>query len=223
MGVSVRESRKHGLRKLVDVGKFRQLETAKWGQIAKRLLVISHSCAGKYPQLGYGLHEQLALGITHQDIVETVIQKTISGERNWDPSRGNLELWLAYQIKGEIWNLANKSATIAETILPEHEAEEGALDSMEYDSFLFPEPIFSTSPSPESGLLTKERVEMEVELLFMASSGDPELVQLLEAIFNNYLAKPSELADPLNVPVEDVYRRIRKLRRRVNRLRMEEL
>lgn len=219
-----RISSRRGFRTSVEIKTFEDLKhEANRKKIGKLLYSVSRVWAGKYPQLGFGLNHELALGVTHEDIVYTVIQKAISGERRWDPEKGELEYWLKEQVKSEVSNLATKAATLQELALPEPQPEEGRLDRLELRSGSVTDSLFAQPKTPEAVVLTKERYQQEADLIIAASGGDPQLEQLLDAIIEIHSAKPAELAPRLDRPVDEIYRLLRKLRRRINQLKKESL
>ncbi len=208
----------------MEIKTFEDLELeANRKRIGKLLCAVSRVWAGRYPQLDYGLNGELALGVTHEDIVQTVIQKAISGERRWDPKKGELEPWLKEQVKSEVSNLATKAATLRESVLPEVQPEEGSLDRLEFSSRSVADSLFTQPKTPEAVMLTRERIQQEADLIMAAPDGDPELEQLLDVILETHLVKPAELAQRLNRPVDEVYHLLRKLRRRINQRKKESL
>lgn len=75
--------------------------------------------------------------------------------------------------------------------------------------------------TPEEILIDeeKEREKSEKALytysaLYYAVEGDAELEEVLEAVINGCELKPRFLAQALNVPVKNIYNRLRRLRRK---------
>lgn len=75
--------------------------------------------------------------------------------------------------------------------------------------------------TPEEVLINKQSEEemrdkalYKYSALFYAVSGDSELEEVLDAVINGCELKPRFLAQALNVPVENIYNRMRRLRRK---------
>ena len=146
-------------------------------------------------------------GQSLDDVVQHVIEKTISGKRRWDPAKGPLVPWLKDQVKSVIDALANAAVRRHETQAPEGDSAEEFVES----------PVASRSPSPEAILLEKEAAEQVAEradALFQAVNREPELEAVMNAIINGCEPKPRYLAAELGVSVEDINNRLKRLRRR---------
>lgn len=200
---------------------FNQLKNADWATIGKRLLAFAIWRARKYDWCVAETLE-VAQGITLEDVVQHVIIKTLSGERRWDPERGPLEPWLKDQIKSVIDAQYNSAPHRHETQLDD-EAEQ---DSHPVDSVPQKEAsIAATEPStPEDLLLQEEETRLatrQVGLLFQAVEGEPELEQVLDAAMKVSDPRPRFIAAELGVPVDDIYNRVKRLRRRFYALEQE--
>ncbi len=75
--------------------------------------------------------------------------------------------------------------------------------------------------TPEEVLINKQSEEerrdkalYKYAALFYAVSGDLELEEVLDAVINGCELKPRLLAQALNVPVQNIYNRMRRLRRK---------
>jgi DNA-directed RNA polymerase specialized sigma24 family protein len=181
---------------------FTQLCETDWGAIGVELLAFAAWRAQNY-RWASGQHMELAPGISLADVVQRVIEKTLSGERQWDPTKGPLVPWLKDQVKSVLDALA-KSAPHRHEV-PALEGEDGA----ERVGICAASP----PPNPEEHLLQAERVNA----LFQAVSGEQALEEVLEAVMNGCEPKPRYLAAELGVPVEDINNRLKRLRRRVLR------
>jgi hypothetical protein len=149
----------------------------------------------------------LAAGQSLEDVVQHVIEKTISGERHWNPARGPLVPWLKDQVKSVIDALANAAVTRHQTQAPEWDRIEGFVEG----------PGASPSLSPEAILLEKEAAAQAAEradVLFQAVNNELELEAVISAILNGCEPKPRYLAAELGVSLEDINNRLRRLRHR---------
>lgn len=131
--------------------------------------------------------------------MQRVIEKTLSGERHWDPAKGPLVPWLKDQVKSVIDALATSAPSRREALAGERDEEE------QEEKELAVQPTHQ-----EQRLLTTERVNT----LFQAVSDDRELEEVLEAIMNGCEPTPRQLAAELNVSVQDINNRLKRLRRR---------
>jgi DNA-directed RNA polymerase specialized sigma24 family protein len=149
----------------------------------------------------------LAAGQSLEDMVQQIIEKTISGERHWDPAKGPLVPWLKDQVKSVIDTLANAAVRRHET----QSAEGGDIEESVAG------PSTSRSLSLETILLENEaaaQMAERVDGLFQAVNDDPELEAVMSAILDGCEPKPRYLAAELGVSVEDINNRLKRLRRR---------
>ena len=146
-----------------------------------------------------GRHIEFAPGSTPEDVIQRVIEKTLSGERRWDPTKGPLVPWLKDQVKSVIDALATSAPSRREVLAVERDEE----DQEEKELAVQP-------TTQEKKLLTAERVNA----LFQAVSDDRELEEVVEAIMNGCEPTPRHLAAELNVSVQDINNRLKRIRRR---------
>jgi DNA-directed RNA polymerase specialized sigma24 family protein len=184
-----------------------------WSAVGKELLAFAESRARNY-QWRSSRNLVLAAGQSLEDVVQRIIEKTISSERRWDPAKGPLVPWLKDQVKSVIDALANAAVRRHETQAPEHETQAPERDSLEE----FVEgPVASRSLSPEGILLEKEvdaQMKERADALSQAVNGEPELKAVVNAIRNGCEPKPRYLAAELGVSVKEINYRLKRLRRR---------
>jgi DNA-directed RNA polymerase specialized sigma24 family protein len=195
---------------------YRLLQEQDWGAIGKELLAFAIYRARNY-YWRRGVGKELAAGKTAEDIVQDVIVKTIEGTRRWDPEKGALLPWLKDQVKSEIDHLCHSLPHIYEAPFPESEGREDQPASSEYYASLQDRPGTTLVRDPEDMILKKEEIEQRENALFQAAYGDRELEDLLSASYNCE-PKPRYIAAELGVPGKDIYRLIRRLRRRALKL-----
>lgn len=93
------------------------------------------------------------------------------------------------------------------------------IDASENIDRLTPEEVFVEKVSDEE----KRKVALyKYSALFYAIEGDQELEDVLDAVINGCKLKPRYLAERLNVPVEDIYNRLKRLRRKALTIKVEE-
>lgn len=149
-------------------------------------------------------------------MVHRVIVKTFEGRRRWDPAKGPLVPWLKDQIKSEIDALAKSAPHRYEMPLDE-EGGEQLKDKREHHAIEVDILEDMRSLDPETILLEKEKTKHErerVDALFEAVSGEAELEEVLEAVWNGCEPKPRYVAEALGTSVNDINNRLRRLRRR---------
>jgi DNA-directed RNA polymerase specialized sigma24 family protein len=175
-----------------------------WSAVGKDLLAFAEWRARNYQ---WGSSGNLAAGPSLEDVVQRVIEKTISGERRWDPAKGPLVPWLKDQMKSVMDALTNAAVRRHETQAPEMDSLEEFVEG----------PVASQSLSPEGILLDKEAAAQMAEradALFQAVNGEPELEAVMNAILDGCEPKPRYLAAELGVSVEEINYRLKRLRRR---------
>lgn len=198
-------------------GAQRELWQTDWGQIGKQLLAFAVYWARLYRWHSGGVH-LLARGMELQDVVQDVIDKTLRGQRKWNPDRGPLVPWLKDQIKSEIDALAKSAAhRREETLEPDwHLAEEGN-GAEEQTARQASASYAEGSMDPEAILVEAEgtiSADKTVAALFQALRGDQELEDVVQAVLDGCEPKPRYLAERLGLSVEEINNRVRRLRRR---------
>lgn len=192
---------------------FAFLQRQDWAAIGKRLVAFGLWWASRY-QWRKGNLPELAQGKTIEDIIQTVVEKTFSGQRRFDPMRGPLEPWLRDQIKSEIDALARSAA---------HRCEESQAEDEPSDPELLT-PVQSRTHrvlgtplehDPEAIALSQEEIAERSAALFDAIADDKGLEAIVVALLDGCEPVPRILAAELGVSVEDIYNRVKRLRRRV--------
>ncbi len=207
---------------MTDEKTFRLLEGADWGGISKELLAFVINWARKYPTLGHGEDPRfLVLGVSYEDVVQEVIVKAFSGERNWDPDTVDLVPWLKMHIKSIVDALARSIAANQETDLVTRDEESDFELGLEYKISMAHQHSGEQLNNPEDLLLKKEYIEQELQLIYEAARDDEELELIILAIQCGCESEPRFLAEELNVPVKDIYQQVRRLQRRVNVLKVK--
>lgn len=195
----------------------RELRSQDWGEIGPKLLAFAEFRARMY-RWSRGTTEILPKGHTLKDVVQKVIIKTINRDRKWDPDKGDLVPWLLDQVKSELDALAKSASHKYEGPIVENDP--GTSDDNAYQV----QYELVERQTPETILLEKEeRLEREqqakrkVDSIFQAIEDDAELEELVNAMMEGHGPKPRFLAEALNVEVEDIYKRRKRLLRRVGK------
>ena len=166
----------------------------------------------------------LPKGQTAESIVRDVIAKTFTEERNWEPDRGDLFVWLKWVIRSDISHLA-RSASNRKDIHLDSTTDEGSHWDERGVGSEYPARIRVMTGSPEEAMValeTEASAQLKIDALLEASSGRPELEEIVLAISEGKCsAKPKELAAFLEKPVEEINQHLRALRRRASKIRIE--
>jgi len=182
--------------------------------------------ASKY-RWSSGSPEILPQGYELADVVQRIILQTINGERNWDPVKGELLPWLKDQIKSVIDALAKSASHRKESSLFSDD------DGLTYREEIIAGQIEASDNqdqmSPEEVLICLEQEHERSELasnkssaLFYAVEGDRDLEEILEVVMDGVEFKARFLAEKLEVPVEDIYNRLKRLRRKAMSIKEKE-
>jgi len=160
------------------------------------------------------------VGKTLEDVVQQVILKTIAGRRKWDPNKGDLVPWLKMQIVSVLDALAKSAPHRYEVLMNDEENQEVLQDKKEYNASRI-DPDSRASQDPELIAIEQEEIhakerdaELKIDALFRAVAGEAELEEILDAIMSGCDERPRYLAEELNISVEEVYNRKKRLRRR---------
>jgi DNA-directed RNA polymerase specialized sigma24 family protein len=201
---------------------FQQLKETEWGSVGQELLAFTIQRVQNYKWGTYSWQE-LPKGRTPEDIVHHIIEKTLTGERHWDPQKGPLVPWLKDQVKSVVDAVCH-SATRRREIPTPTDADEDSDDLRSSQRLAldnFPSP---TEVNPENILLEKEEAEWEakkINALFAAVSGQPELQQILSVIMDGCEPKPRYIAAEIGVSESEVNNRLKRIRRHALKLEKE--
>jgi DNA-directed RNA polymerase specialized sigma24 family protein len=195
-----------------------------WGEHFPELVAFTEWCIQRM-QWNSGV---LPMGHTAESIVQDVITKTFSEERNWDPEKGDLLMWLKYVIRSEISHLAESAANKVEVPLDPPDENDSPSDGLEVEQRQLSAHQLMTG-SPEELVIAAEteaekmaEAQSKIDALLEASSGRPELEEIVYAIIDGKCdPKPQELAVLLGRPVGEINQNLRALRRRAEKIRLE--
>lgn len=201
----------------MDTHIFKQLQQVDWDSIFKPLYTFTlywlRRCGWNS-----GPTCVIAKGMTVDDIVYSVVGKTINGTRKWEPEKGDLLPWLKDQVKSEVDALLKSSA---------RRFEVGVLDENQGDADYFlssrmvdDDVLHNKHPeTPEEILIRREDEKANANSLFQMAAEDPELGAIVESVMDGCEPEPRYLAEYLNISVDDVYNRMKRFRRRIRPLR----
>lgn len=201
----------------MDGTTFQQLQQQDWGQISQELLLHTIFRTQRYPWQSGGA-EELAKGAQPKDIVQHVIEKTLNGDRKWDPNKGPLVPWLKDQVNSVVDALYHSAANKHEARLVSND-DNGNVQgrSQKLTSHLFHTSILAT---PEEEILIKEDEELsrqQVDRILELVADKSELQDILFAIIEGCQPKPKLLAERLEVDVKEINNRLKRLRRMVRK------
>lgn len=168
------------------------------------------------------------MGHTAESIVQDVITKTLSEERNWDPDKGDLLMWLKYVIRSEISHLSESIANKVEVPLDRSDENDSPEDGPNVEQRQsFSHRIMTDSPeevviAAETEAEKMAEAKLKIDALLEASSGHAELEEIIYAIVDEKCdPKPQRLSEFLGRPVGEINQNLRALRRRAEKIRVE--
>lgn len=157
--------------------------------------------------------------------MQEALTKTFSGEKRWDPERGDLLSWLRWAVKGDVDRLYHSKSHPPEGVydvelesFEMNEDDELALDKAEYktNDFL---PDGHIGLPPENIVVAAELVKLKVDVLLEACNGGDDLEEIVFAIIDGRcIPTPQALSECLDRPVEGIYQQLRTLRRRAAKI-----
>jgi DNA-directed RNA polymerase specialized sigma24 family protein len=205
----------------LDLRTYRLLEEQDWASIGRKLLRFAVSRARIYGWTG-GPDMELAAGCTPEDLVQSVITKTIEGTRRWDPDKGPLEPWLKDQVKSVLDALYRSAPSTHEVPIPEDDEGEELIDQLEHHAIETEGPGTSLSGSVEQGILKREEdhlrrqlISQRVDAIFEVASGDSTMEAIIDAIMNGCEPQPRFVAAELDMRVDDINNARKRFRRRL--------
>ncbi|MBM3181708.1 MAG: hypothetical protein FJZ86_15365 [Chloroflexi bacterium] len=173
----------------------------------------------------YDSETQMLAGrdFTVDDIVQHVIEKTFSGERNWDPTKVLLFPWLKNQVKSVMDAWIKRESGKNEISFGDDENEDNEINHA--SAIKIEDTIDVNSPQPEMALKEKEIIILQSEVIsrvFQAISGDKELEELFDAITETGGTKPIILADYLKIEIGEINNRKKRFQRRLSKIDPEQ-
>ncbi len=196
--------------------KIELLRNAPWDEIYVKLFAYAEFLIDR---LSWN-DNRLPKGYTPETIVQDVIAKTFSEDRNWDPDRGELFPWLKWVVKSEISHLVESASHRNETSIDQYEDELSLhrLERKTSQSIAY-NPRDTNTEREEETRRNKERIDALLE----ACDGRPELEEIVYAICDDECSpKAQDLADHLQRPVKVIYQNLRALRRRADKIKEAE-
>jgi len=195
----------------LDDSTFQQLQQQDWHKINNELILHTAYIAKSYSWQSGGTAE-LAKGSTLKDIVQHVIEKTLNGDRKWDPDKGPLMPWLKDQVNSVVDALYKSATNRREVRLREDESSTDILERgpTQASHLLFAD----TQVTPEELLLAEEDallVKQQVDFILDLVSNKPELEDVVLAILDGCEPKPRFIAKQLDVEVKEINNRLKRL------------
>jgi len=202
--------------------KIELLRNADWGNIYKRLVAKTEERIDKYSWRS----NTYPKGHTAESIVQEAIESVLNNKRNWNPDKGDLEMYLWWIIKSMLNHLYNSKTyhpdNLSEESLDQANEEEWKQNSLEAE--ISETLIYSGEfQNPEEIIINRENSNEVAELMIFrlleACDNFPELKDIVYAIYHDGCdSKPKSLAEHLNRPVKFIYSQLRTLRSRARKI-----
>lgn len=223
----------------MDEDIYQQLADQDWSALYPKLVLYAHYRLQvvNYPrrtqtrnemraELGLERNEELGLGQTVLDVVQTVIVKTFEGTRHWQPVEGPLLPWLKRQVDSEMDHLYQSKGFRTEIHLETTDDRGQVLVEMEKVHQLegnaglaaHARRLEDASVEGDERRAEEQYAREKVDRLLDAIADDPELILIIEAMTDGD-DKADAIAAATRFPIEEIYRLKRKLSRRVKFLR----
>jgi len=188
-------------------------------ELTKMILRLGHYAIGECNRLRWRTGDSVELpgGETADSIVSLALEKTLSGERHWDPQlRPNLQAYLMDVIDSLLNHLAsgkeNTLFTVAQDVT---EIERGGGSTQQKAEWLA-----RVDSSPDVRLIKQEEQELHelaLKLLWKESESDPILIRILEAILDGN-DKADRIAAATGLNIREVYNAMKRLDRKAARV-----
>ncbi len=190
---------------------YRKLEEADWKAVGKQLAAHATWKAQNFAWRT-GDHEDLALGLQGVDIAQIAIEKVLTGERAWNPERGDLLPYLKGVVDSLMSHMDDSLDNTVQTRLAEDEEGKELLDRAEFQAVRHDD--FGLLSAHQRSRGTNSDVENErVANLFAAVQGEEDLMAVLDVVMSSGETKPGEIAAELGIEVTKVNNRLKRLRR----------
>ena len=195
----------------VNVEVFRTLQETDWEAIGKQLAAYATWKAQNFAWRT-GDHDDLALGLQGVDIAQIAIEKTLTGEREWNPARGKLLPYLKGVVDSLMSHMAGSLDNSVQARLAKDEEGKELFDRAEFQAVRHNDFGLLSSHQRRPGTNSDGGSERVAEL-FAAVEGEDDLVAVLDVVMGSGETKPAEIAVQLGVEVAEVYNRLKRLRR----------
>lgn len=148
------------------------------------------------------------VGVSLEDFVAKVLLEYSTGQIKFHPSRGSLMSLLGKALKNDVLDALDRQAHEREesrSITPVPSDESKRKSELSLDEF----------PKPDQPLEVWIDEQQYRERLKKALSEEPELLELAELVLDLGVEKPQEMAEFLNISIQELHNRRRRLRRRL--------
>jgi DNA-directed RNA polymerase specialized sigma24 family protein len=147
-------------------------------------------------------------GESLEDFVAKVLLEYSTGQIKYHPSRGALMSLLGKALKNDVLDALDRQAHEKEesrSITPVPSDESKRKSELSLDEFPKPD-------HPLEAWIDEQQYQAQLK---KALSEEPELLELAELVLDLGVEKPQEMAEFLNINIQELHNRRRKLRRRL--------
>lgn len=189
---------------------FGKLQEADWKAIGKQLAAYATWKAQNFAWRS-GNHKDLACGLQGVDIAQIAIEKVITGERAWNPERGELLPYLKGVVDSLMSHMADSLDNSLQTRFSEDKEEKELLDHTDFQAARHDDFGLLSADQRRQGADSDGENERVAEL-FAAVEGKDDLMAVLDVMMSSGETKPAEIAAELGLEVTEVYNRLKRLR-----------
>lgn len=192
-----------------------RLALADWEQIRIRLMAHLLSRALIYG-LRLGPADALAPGLSAQDLVSIAVEKVLRGQRRWlQSTQQDLLVFLKGVVNSDLDHLMRPGRRYREISLEVN--LDGVAGPCRFGSSGNGRSWCSVAPAalPKNGAKNGHAAS-RIAALREAVGAHPELLVIVDAILSGVDPRPRILAQHLGLPVAEIYRRLKRLRRRTS-------
>jgi DNA-directed RNA polymerase specialized sigma24 family protein len=147
-------------------------------------------------------------GVSLEDFVAKILLEYSTGQIKYHPSRGSLISLLGKALKNDVLDALDRHAHKREesrSITPVPSDESKRKPDISLDEF----------PKPDQPLEVWTDEQQYRKRLKKALTEEPELLELAELVLDLGVEKPQEMAEFLNISIQELHNRRRRLRRRL--------
>lgn len=205
-----------------------------WERVGKKLELYAYRITGHAKEVDKDGPVEYTIGeaIDPIDLVEQVLTKFLTADVKPNPAEPLTEKHLVNRLKQAMRNayidllrkIESRKTEYAEDLIRPTDDDEGGRDFFDsykvqkVSGFRRHQVLCDPLPAPNEED-PQVKYQEELNVLYERVKGDTQLEEVVKAICEEELEEPRDLAAHLNISPQDIYNRLKKLRRRYGDLR----